>query len=530
MKRELSTGDGRFPVQFRYLNSLHYGLLTKETFMDLHVTQGSIQESAADTLIVNLFDDVHAPGGATGAMDQALDGAIRDLIAGGDLSGKAGEVAVIYPRGAIAAQRVLVVGLGQRDGFDLEGVRQAAAAAIKRAHELKAKNVATIVHGAGIGGLPVAAAAQATAEGSLLALYAYEAARQKPDKPHVIESLTIVEYDADKIAAIGKGLATAVALNTGVTLARDLVNMPPNVATPKKLAAIAAQIAADHNLDLTVGGRKWAAKHNLGAFLAVAQGAGFPPKFIVLEHNGHREDLDTIVLVGKGITFDTGGISIKPTERMGLMKSDMGGAAAVLGAMKTVGMLNLPLHVVGIAPCTENMPDAHAYRPADVITASNGKTIEIISTDAEGRMVLADALVYAQKYRPQAVIDLATLTGSCVVALGAGMAAGLFSNEEVLRDKLLAASQATQERLWPLPLWDDYLQAIKSDVADMKNSGGRMGGVATSAIFLKQFTDYTWAHLDIAGMALAERERGYVPSGGTGFGVRLLVEFLQNWR
>ena len=497
--------------------------------MNLHVTQGSIQDSPADTLIVNLFDDVHVPGGATGAMDQVLDGAIRDLIAGGDLSGKATEVAVIYPRGAIPARRVLVVGLGQREDFDLEGVRQAAAAGIKRARELKAKHVATIVHGAGVAGLPVAAAAQATTEGALLALYNYEAARQKPEKPHTIESLTIVEYDEEKLGEIERGMATAVALNAGVSLARDLVNMPPNVATPKKLAAVATQIAEDYHMDLTVGGRKWAAKHNMGAFLAVAQGAGFPPKFIVLEHNGHREELDTIVIVGKGITFDTGGISIKPSDRMGTMKSDMGGAAAVLGAMKTVGMLDLPLHVVGLAPCTENMPDALAYRPADVITASNGKTIEIISTDAEGRMVLADALVYAQKYRPQAVIDLATLTGACVVALGAGMGAGLFSNDDALRDKLLAASQSTQERLWPLPLWDDYFHTIKSDVADMKNSGGRMGGVATSAIFLKQFTDYTWAHLDIAGVALAERDRGYVPSGGTGFGVRLLVEFLQNW-
>ncbi|MCZ7667652.1 MAG: leucyl aminopeptidase [Chloroflexi bacterium] len=296
------------------------------------------------------------------------------------------------------------------------------------------------------------------------------------------------------------------------------------------MAQIATQIAEEHNMQLIVGGRKWAAEHKMGAFLAVAQGAGFPPKFIVLEHNGGRDDLPTIVLVGKGITFDTGGITIKPGQNMGAMKSDMGGAAAVLGAMKTVGLLNLPLHVVGVTPCTENMPDAHAYRPADVITASNGKTIEIISTDAEGRMVLADALVYAKKYKPDAVIDLATLTGACVVALGAGMAAGLFSSDDALRDRLLAASEHTHERLWPLPLWSDYQEAIKSDVADMKNSGGRMGGVATSAIFLKQFVDYdAWAHLDIAGMALAEKPQGYVTKGGTGFGVRLLVDMLLNW-
>jgi leucyl aminopeptidase len=280
---------------------------------------------------------------------------------------------------------------------------------------------------------------------------------------------------------------------------------------------------------VTVGDREWARERNMGAYLAVAQGAGEKPKFIVLEHNGDQEGLDTVVLVGKGITFDTGGISIKPSANMGLMKSDMGGAAAVLGAMKAIAMLNLPLHVVGITPCTENMPDAYAYHPADVITASNGKTIEIISTDAEGRMILADALVYAQQYAPQAVVDLATLTGSCVVALGAGVAAGLFSTDDGLRDKLVEASKTTHERVWPLPLFPDYRQTIDSDVADMKNSGGRMGGVGTSAMFLKEFTEYNWAHLDIASMALREKAKGYVPRGGTGFGVRLLVEFLKGF-
>jgi leucyl aminopeptidase len=267
----------------------------------------------------------------------------------------------------------------------------------------------------------------------------------------------------------------------------------------------------------------------MGGFLAVAKGAGEPPKFIVLEHNSERDDLDTIVLVGKGITFDTGGISIKPSQNMGDMKSDMGGAAAVLGAMKTVAQLDLPLRVIGITPCTENMPDAAAYRPSDVITISNGKTVEIISTDAEGRMVLADGLVYAKQYEPKAVIDLATLTGACVVALGQGMAAGLFSTDDTLRDRLVAAGDTTFERVWPLPLWPEYKEAIKTDVADMKNAGGRMGGVATAAVFLQEFVDYPWVHLDIAGMALSEKSKPYTPAGGTGYGVRLLVEFLRNW-
>ena len=499
--------------------------------MNVHVTKGSIQKSKADTIIVNLFKDAAEsakktkPSGAVGAVDKALDGAISELITNGDLTGKAGEVGVLYPRGAIDAKRVLVAGMGERDGFNIENVRLTAAAAIQRAKELNAKNVATIVHGAGNAGLPVAAAAQATIEGTLLALYEYE-----KEEGEGIESITIVEIDKDKIKKIEKGVEVGTAVSAGTTLARNLVNMPPNIATPKRMAKAATKIAEEYNMGLIVGGRKWAAKHNMGAFLSVALGAGFPPKFIVLEHNGDNKDLPTLVLIGKGVTFDTGGISLKPKQNMGLMKSDMGGAAAVLGAMKTVGMLNLPLRVIGITPCTENMPDAHAYRPSDVITASNGKTIEIISTDAEGRMALADALVYAQKYEPDAVVDLATLTGAAVVALGAGRAAGIFSTSDELRDKLQAAGQSAHERLWPLPLWDEYLQSLQSDVADMKNSGDRMGGVGTSAIFLKQFVEFdNWAHLDIAGMAFAPKQQGYLSQGGTGFGVRLLVEFLQNW-
>lgn len=498
--------------------------------MNISVEQGNITASSADTIIVNLFEGVTRPGGATGAVDAALDGAISDLIAGGDFSGKAGEVAVLYPRGLINARRVLIVGLGDSQEFDLEGVRRAAATAVRRARDLQANHVATIVHGAGIAGLPVAGAAQATVEGMLLALYRYPHAKPKNEELHDIEAATVVEYDAAKIEAIEEGVRVAEALASGVTLARTLVNLPANIATPSYMAATAEDIAKEFGLNCFVGGRKWARERNMGAFLAVAKGAGEKPKFIVLEHNADQPDLDTIVLVGKGITFDTGGISIKPVAGMGAMKGDMGGAAAVLGAMRVIAELDLPLHVVGITPCTENMPDADAYRPADVITASNGKTIEIISTDAEGRMILADALVYAQQYEPQAVVDLATLTGSCVVALGEGVAAGLFSNEEDLQQKLVAAGEETSERLWPLPLWDVYRKSIDSDVADMKNSGGRMGGVATSAVFLREFTDYTWAHLDIAGMALLEKtEKPYEQRGATGFGVRLLVELLRHW-
>lgn len=501
--------------------------------MKLSVIQGNIHEIIADVIVVGLFEGVVKPDGAAGMVDQALNGAISELIASGDLSGKANEVVVVYTRGAIPARRVFVVGLGKAEELTREIVRSASAAALRRAHDLKARQVVTVVHGAGVNGLSADAAAQASAEGALLVLYQYAApgvSHSKKRQEHVdIDELSFWEVDSAQLSAVEHGVHIAEVVSAGVVLARNLVNMPPNVATPELMAEVAEDIAVSHGMQFMAGDREWAAEHNMGAYLAVAQGAGKQPKFIVLEHNGERQDLDTIVLVGKGITFDTGGISIKPSEHMGDMKSDMAGAAAVLGAMKVVGELNLPLRVIGITPCTENMPDADAYRPADVITASNGKTIEIISTDAEGRMVLADGLVYAGRYQPKAVVDLATLTGACVVALGMGVAAGVFCNDEALRDKLVTSGNAVHERLWPLPLWEDYKKAIKSPVADMKNSGGRMGGVATSAVFLQEFTDYPWAHLDIAGMALSEKEGPYAPAGATGYGVRLLVEFLRNW-
>lgn len=496
--------------------------------MQLNIVQGSIQENKADTLIVNLFEGVRPPSGATGAVDKALNGAISEMIASGDLTGKAGEVGVVYTRGAIPAKRVLVVGLGKQEDWNLEGVRHAAGTAIKRARDLNAKDVATVLHGVGAGGLEISAVAQAVAEGTLLALYVFDMFKSKPEPKGEIQSFTIVE--AGKIDAAESGVRLAETIAAGVYLTRDLVNMPPNTATPTKLAAVAQEIAEAYGMKITVGDRQWAEERKMGSFLGVAKGTLEPPKFIVLEHNAERTDLDTYVLVGKGITFDSGGISIKPGEGMDAMKSDMAGAAAVLGTMKVVGMLKLSLRVIGITPCTDNMPDGAAYHPADVLTASNGKTIEIINTDAEGRLILADALVYAGQYQPKAVIDLATLTGACVVALGSWTAAGIFSTDDDLRDRLVAAGNQTHERLWPLPLFDEYKKAIKSTTADIKNSGGRAGGVGTSATFLKEFTDYPWAHLDIAGMALIDKrqETPYTPAGSTGYGVRLLVEFLRS--
>jgi leucyl aminopeptidase len=501
--------------------------------MDIKVIRGAIQEQATDLIVVNLFEGVTQPGGATGAVDQALGGAIRDLIAGGDFKGKLNETAVLYPRGAIPARRALVVGLGKANDFNLDRVRQVSAMAARRARDLGARRFATIVHGAGIGGLEAEAAAQAVAEGALLGLYEFVERKAPKEDQREVAEMAVVEFDAGRLPAIEAGVRTGQTMAAAVKLTRDLVNEPPNFATPTILAERARQMAEGRKLGVTVLEREDMRELGMGALLGVAQGSDEPPKFIILEYRPESQDggtaPPTVVLVGKGITFDSGGISIKPAEGMEEMKSDMAGGAAVIGAMQAIADLNLPVRVVGLVPATENLPGGRAYKPADVVRAMNGKTIEIISTDAEGRMILADALVYAKRYEPQAVVDLATLTGACVVALGKGQAAGLFGTDEKLIEQLKAASARTGERIWQLPLYDEYIEVMKSDTADLKNSGGRYGGVGASAAFLKAFAEgYPWAHLDIAPIAYLDKDKPYTPKGATGFGVRLLVQFVRD--
>ncbi len=502
--------------------------------MEMKVIPGAIQESDADAIVINLFESAQ-PGGATKVVDDALGGAIGDLIEGGDFSGKAGQVAVLYPRGAIPARRVILAGLGPRDDFDADpadAVRRAAACAIQSARDLKAKRVASILHGAGTGGLPVEEAAQAATEGSLLGLYDYRG-QKTDDAPNPLpETLELMIFNERDVDAAQRGTDAGLAIAAGVALARDLVNLPPNICTPIYMAEVAGEVAQAVGLRVEVLERKQMEMLKMGALLAVAQGSDAPPRFVILEHNAARADeLDSVVLVGKGVTFDTGGYSLKSKEGMSKMKADMAGAAAVIGAMRAIGALDVPLHVVGLAPASDNMISGRAYRPQEVITASNGVTIEINSTDAEGRMLLADALVYAGRFQPAAVVDIATLTGACVTALGGGVAAGLFSTDDTLRDALLAAAGRTAEKLWPLPLFPEYEKSLESDTADIRNSGERTSGVGSSATFLKHFVAYpAWAHVDMAGMAREAKDNPYVPGkGATGFGVRLLTEFVQGW-
>ncbi len=504
--------------------------------MEIRVVAGGIQSTKDDLIVVNLFEGVETPGGATGAVDRVLGGAIAEAIASGDFRGKRGEVAVFYPRGAIPAARVLVVGLGPKEKLKLQGVREAAAHAARKARDLGVKSLSSIVHGGGAGGFPLEEAAQAVVEGTILGLYRYrELKNEPPDRPEP-ECFSLVQFDEAKVPAVEAGARVGEIVAEATCLARDLVNRPANYATPSDLADVALEVAAQFStMRCQVLDEEDAVELGMGSFLGVAQGSDEPAAFIVMEHNPGQQDLDTIVLVGKGITFDTGGISLKPVEKMDRMRGDMGGGAAVLATMLAVGQLDLPLHVVGLVPATENMPSGRAYKPGDVLTAMNGKTIEIISTDAEGRLILADALAYAARFQPKAVIDLATLTGACVVALGRGVAAGVFCADGDLLARLQAASRASGERIWSMPLYDEYLDNLESLTADLANSGDRFGGVGTSAMFLKQFAEgYPWAHLDIVGMSFEERPATskrppHLQKGGTGFGVRLAVQFLRDW-
>lgn len=503
--------------------------------MEILVRSGAVHKVEADAVVIGLIEGA-MPEGASEVVDAALGGAVTDLIEGGDLSGRIDEIAVLYPRGALPARRVLIAGLGKPEEFSLERFRRAAGAAATRARDLGAKQVASLLHGVDEGGIDLIKRCQAVVEGTMLALYRYPAdGHRRQEQERELESLTLLveAEESVPVAEIGTRLGERIA--AGVNLARTLVDHPSNVATPTFLGETAQAIAAQHGLKCQVHDREWAEAQGMGSFLSVAQGAGQPPTFTVLEYDPGDAHADTLVLVGKGITFDSGGISIKPRKKMWRMKGDMGGGAAVLGAMKAIGAIKPPVRVVGLVPATDNMPGANAYKPGDVVRAMNGKTIEIRSTDAEGRMLLADALCFASRFEPAAVVDVATLTSACVIALGEGVAAGCFSTDDALHQRLMAASEATAEPLWPIPLFKEYREALKSRVADVLHTGVRYGqdygGVGISVAFLKEFTDYPWAHVDMAGMALLpdEPRNVYTPKGATGFGVRLLVEFILTW-
>ena len=503
--------------------------------MNITVRQGEIQKTETEALVVNLFQGAR-PGGATAAVDAELGGLIGRVVDSGDFTGEKNRTLLLYPdAGGLPARRVLLVGLGRQNEFDLETARQAAGTAARRLQELGVEKAATVLHGAGAGGLEAEEAAQAVAEASILACYRFDEHKSRKEGK-VLRQLTVVEFDGARLAAVRRGLRMGRSIAEGTCLARDLVNHPGNTATPAFLAGRARALARRHEgLRCRVLDEAAMRREGMGAILGVSAGSAEPAKLIVLEHGlsprrrGARRK-KPLVFVGKGVTFDSGGISIKPGSGMGDMKMDMSGAAAVIGAMQVVAEAGLARPVVGIVPATENLLDGKAYKPGDVLTTMAGQTIEIDNTDAEGRLILADALTYAQRYEPEGIVDLATLTGACVIALGSH-ASGLMANDDGLAERVEAAAEATAEKVWRLPLWPEYRRQIRSQVADMKNTGGREGGAITAAALLSEFAgDTPWVHLDIAGTAWTDRARPYVPRGGVGVGVRLLVELARRNR
>lgn len=492
--------------------------------MEVQVLHQDLLQTKADAWIVNLFAGVTQPGGATGAVDKALGGQISRLIELGEFTGKLLETVVLYPSD-LPTTKVIIVGLGEAEKLTLETVRQAAGAAYKVAAKGKAKTIATIVHGAGIGGLCPKACAQATVEGALLAGYQYEAKGVKnSEKP---EQLLVVEHCAEKLELVKCGVARGQITAEATNLARTLVNTPANHMTPTHMAQVAEKMAAESNLKCEILEREDMERLGMGCLLGVAQGSVQPPKLITLYYEGNPGG-EILALVGKGLTFDSGGISIKSRDGMEHMKNDMAGGAAVLAAMGAIGKLQPKINVVGVVPCTENLPSGSALKPGDVLEAMTGQTIEIISTDAEGRLILADAVAYAEHKGATRIVDVATLTGAIVVALG-DVYAGLISSDDALAEAVLQASQQTGERFWRMPVHDDYRELYKSDVADMRNGGARGGGAITGGMIISEFIKKAaWAHLDIAAMASTEKTKGYSVKGGTGFATRTLIQVAEN--
>jgi leucyl aminopeptidase len=457
-------------------------------------------------------------------IDRALGGLLTRILEEERFDGRLGEVTHLHTGGLLPARRVVVVGLGPRREARAEAVRRAASAAVRRARDLGARSVAVGLIGSR---LSAQARAQALGEGALLGLYTFDRYRaRKPDQRQV-ETLTIAVTPPGGQAAVREGIRLAELGAEAAGFARDLINEPANRVTATALAEAAESIAQAGDVQAKIFDRAACAEMGMGAFLGVNQGSHEPPRFIHLAYTPKGRPRRRIALIGKGITFDSGGLDLKPADAMERMKGDMSGAAAVLGVMKVIGRLAPPVEVHALVAATDNMPSGSAVKPGDILRAMSGKTIEVNNTDAEGRLTLADALGYAAKeIRPDEIVDIATLTGACSIALGS-LCGGAMTNNPALQARLLRAAEAAGERLWPLPLIEEYRDGLKSEVADLKNTGPRPGGAITAGLFLREFAGETpWVHLDIAGAAFTDKDLPYAPKGGVGFGTRTLLAYV----
>jgi len=487
--------------------------------LEFSTKKGSPERRATPCIAVGVYAGRKLSASAE-ALDRASQGGVREVLRRGDMEGKLGATLLLYRLAGVAAERVLLVGLGAEADLREREYREAARAAVKAAQETGAGSATLCFTEIRAGRRDSAWKARQVALVAAECAYRFESMKSKKSDPRPLARVELLVAARDAQAA--RGLREGGAIGTGMSLAKDLGNLPANVCTPAFLADQARKLAREWKLGLDVLERKDMEKLGMGSLLSVAQGSRQPPKLIVLHYDGGAKKAKPVVLVGKGITFDTGGISLKPSPEMDEMKFDMCGAASVLGALSACAEMKLKLNVVGIIPTTENMPGGAASKPGDIVTSLSGQTIEVLNTDAEGRLILCDALTYAERFEPAAVVDIATLTGACVIALG-HVASGLFSNKEALARELLAAGEEARDRAWHLPLWDDYQEQLKSNFADMANIGGRPAGSVTAACFLSRFAKkFDWAHLDIAGTAWNSGK----DKGSTGRPVALLAGFL----
>ena len=487
----------------------------------IRLAAGAPADCDTDVLIVPVFDG-EAAASALPWLDKATNGEAGRALASGEIRGRLYE-SFLTPvvSGAAKARRIALIGAGKAADFDLERLRKVATAAALMARGKRIPRVAFMVRGSF---LP-ADAVQAATEGLVLAAFSVDQYKTGERFGPPATDLAIVPADAGQGQALQRAIERGTILGESSNLARSFANEPSNVLTPRVFAERATAIARDAGVDVEVLDEKAIERHRMGLLLGVARGSSEPPRVIVLRHDPPGAPKTPVLgLVGKGITFDTGGISIKPAEGMERMKDDMAGGAAVVCAMRAISLLKAPIRVVGVVPTTENMPGGRAMKPGDVLTGASGKTVEVINTDAEGRLILGDGLWYAQQLGATHLIDVATLTGACVVGLGKA-ASGLFGRPDSWRDTIREVAQRAGDRCWPLPLYDEYFDQIRSEIADMMNSGGRAGGACTAAIFLKEFAgDVPWAHMDIAGTAWADEAKPYQPKGPIGIAVRTLAE------
>ena len=488
--------------------------------MEFSIKNTNPEKLAVDCIIVGVFEGSKITNAAK-IIDAASNKAIASVLKSGDMQGKLCATLVLHGVTGIAAKRVMLLGLGKQEEYSEKNYRQAVRAAVKALP----KGVTTagfVLNDIEMQTSDTQSKVAQLSEVILDATYQVNAVKQKKAEPINLAKISIV-VDKTENSIAEAGLKHGLAIGEGVNLAKDLGNLPPNICTPTYLGKQAKELAKKYDFKVEVLDRKEIEKLGMGSFLGVAQGSVEPPRFIVLQHLKGKKGEKPTVLVGKGITFDTGGISLKPGGDMDEMKYDMC-AASVLGTFKAIGELDLAINVIGLIATCENMPDAGAIKPGDILTSMSGLTIEVLNTDAEGRLILCDALTYAERFEPSAVVDIATLTGACVIALG-HHPSGLFSNKDALAYELLAAGETAHDRAWHMPLWEEFQTQLDSNFADMANIGGRAGGSITAACFLSRFAKkYDWAHLDIAGTAWKSGKE----KGGTGRPVPLLTTFLVN--